>query len=47
MTLPGECVNDVQTVCFECGTVLDVQVCVSAAGFYIGFFCPQLRTLQP
>ena len=40
MTLPGECVNDTQTVCMECGTALDIQVLCSAAGYYIGFFCP-------
>ena len=40
MTLPGECVNDTQTACMECGTALDIQVLCSAAGYYIGFFCP-------
>ena len=40
MTLPGECVNDSQTVCFECGVELNIQVLSSAAGYYIGFFCP-------
>ena len=41
MTLPGECVNDIQTVCVECGAELNIQVLSSAAGYYIGFFCPQ------
>ena len=41
MTLPGECVNDVQTICMECGTTLDLQVLSSAAGYYIGFMCPE------
>lgn len=41
MTLPGECVLDTQTVCMECGTPLDIQVLCSAAGYYIGFFCPE------
>jgi len=41
MTLPGECVNDTQTVCIECGTELSIQVLSSAAGYYIGFCCPQ------
>jgi len=25
----------------ECGTALDIQVLCSAAGYYIGFFCPE------
>ena len=41
MTLPGECVFDTQTVCMECGTALDIQVLCSAAGYYIGFLCPE------
>ena len=41
MTLPGECVLDTKTACMECGTALDIQVLFSAAGFYIGFFCPE------
>ena len=40
MTLPGECVLDTKTACMECGTTLDIQVLCSAAGYYIGFFCP-------
>ena len=40
MAHPGECVNDVRTACFNCGTELAVKVCVSAAGHYMGFFCP-------
>jgi hypothetical protein len=40
MTLPGECVLDTQTVCMECGTALGIQVLCSAAGYYVGFFCP-------
>jgi len=40
MTLPGECVNATQTVCYECQAVLDIEVLRSAAGYYIGFFCP-------
>jgi hypothetical protein len=40
MTLPNECVNDTQTACMECGTALDIQVLCSAAGYYVGFFCP-------
>ena len=41
MTLPGECANEIQTVCMECGTTIDLQVLSSAAGYYIGFFCPE------
>lgn len=40
MTLPGECVNATRTACYECGTELTIRVCVSAAGYYLGFFCP-------
>ena len=39
MALPGECVNDMRTVCMDCKTPLDIQVLSSAAGYYIGFFC--------
>jgi hypothetical protein len=41
MALPGECANEIQTVCMECGTTIDLQVLSSAAGYYIGFFCPE------
>ena len=41
MALPGECVNSTETVCMECGTTLGLKVLASAAGYYIGFFCPQ------
>ena len=40
MAQPGECVNAIRTACSECDTELAVKVCVSGAGFYIGFFCP-------
>jgi hypothetical protein len=40
MALTGECVNASHTACIECGTELSVKVCASAAGYYIGFFCP-------
>jgi ribosomal protein L37AE/L43A len=39
MTLPGECVNDVETTCVECGEHMKIQVCRSAAGYYVGFWC--------
>jgi tRNA(Ile2) C34 agmatinyltransferase TiaS len=41
MTLPGECVNAIETTCYECGTRLSIDVQRSAAGYYIGFFCPE------
>jgi predicted RNA-binding Zn-ribbon protein involved in translation (DUF1610 family) len=41
MALPEECINETQTACMECGTVLTIQVLSSAAGYYIGFFCPE------
>ncbi|MFH1982981.1 MAG: hypothetical protein ABIL58_14160 [Pseudomonadota bacterium] len=40
MTLPGECVNDVVTNCCECRAELHIGVHRSAAGYYVGFFCP-------
>lgn len=40
MTLPGECVNATITKCMDCGVELKIQVLRSAAGYYIGFFCP-------
>ena len=40
MALTGECVNVSHTICIECGTELPIKVCASAAGYYIGFFCP-------
>ena len=39
MTLPGECVRDVATNCVECGAHLEIQVCKSMAGYYVGFWC--------
>ena len=41
MPLSGECVNDTQTVCIECGTALTIQVLCTVAGYYIGFICPE------
>ena len=40
MALPNECISDSRTVCMECSTALTIQVLSSAAGYYIGFFCP-------
>lgn len=39
MTLPGECVNDTETECFDCEEPMKIGVYQSGAGFYIGFFC--------
>ena len=39
MTLPGECVRDVETTCVDCGAHLEIQVCKSMAGYYVGFWC--------
>ena len=39
MTLPGECVRDVETNCVECGAHIEIQVCKSMAGYYVGFWC--------
>ena len=39
MTLPGECVRDVETSCVDCGAHLEIQVCKSMAGYYVGFWC--------
>ena len=41
MTLPGECVNSINTTCHECGTELNIGLQKSAAGYYIGFWCPE------
>lgn len=30
-----------ETTCSECGTTLPAKVLQSAAGFYIGYFCPK------
>jgi len=39
--LPGECVNDTVTTCTGwCETALKLKVLSSAAGYYLGFFCP-------
>ena len=39
MTLHGECIRDVETSCVECGAHLEIQVCKSMAGYYVGFWC--------
>ena len=41
MALLEERVNETQTACMECGTVQTIQVLSGAAGYYIGFFCPE------
>jgi hypothetical protein len=34
MALPGECVNDTNTTCHECGTELRIDILKSAAGYF-------------
>jgi len=41
MALPGEVLSTDVATCEDCGTVLPLKVLRSAAGYYIGFFCPQ------
>lgn len=38
--LPGECVGLNGTRC-NCGLDLPLEVCQSAAGYYLGYWCPQ------
>lgn len=38
MALPGEIGHSFET-CPDCGTVMVPQVCMSAAGYYIGTWC--------
>ena len=38
--LHGECVNDTETDCIDCGEHLFIGVHESGGGFYIGFWCP-------
>ena len=40
MALPGELRGLEGTTC-ECGEELKLQVCQSAAGYYLGYFCGQ------
>lgn len=36
---PGECVGGDGSECSECNTKLELQVCQSAAGYYLGYWC--------
>jgi hypothetical protein len=38
--LPGECVNDTVETCFDCRADMEIKVLSSAAGYYLGFMCP-------
>jgi len=38
--IPGECIGVTKTSCMECGEDMKIGVYSSAAGFYVGFFCP-------
>ncbi len=40
MMFQGETVlSGAQTSCFECGTELEMKVCRSGAGYYVGYWC--------
>jgi hypothetical protein len=39
--LPGECVGSLTETCFDCRSEMEIKVCKSAAGFYLGFICPK------
>lgn len=41
MALEGELKGLQGTTCMDCHTPLKLQVLQSAAGFYLGYFCPQ------
>lgn len=41
MALPGELKGTRGTVCSDCGNDLPLQVCRSAAGYYLGYICPE------
>ena len=42
MALPGEITGGAGSIkCSECNTTLPLKVCQSAAGYYIGYFCPE------
>ena len=41
MVLPGETVaTGAPMACLDCKKALKVRVCKSAAGYYVGFLCP-------
>jgi hypothetical protein len=40
MALEGEITGGHSTTTCECGKLLPLMVCHSAAGYYIGYFCP-------
>ena len=50
MTLSGECVNDTQTVCIECGAELNIQVCpvppaITSDSFVLGVALTAVRAV--
>ena len=47
MALPGECANETQTVCMECGTTIDLQVLMQCCRLLHRLFLPRVRSLQP
>lgn len=38
--LPGEIVGDTVETCFDCRADMEIKVLMSAAGYYLGFMCP-------
>lgn len=40
MTLPGEVLYLTEARCDDCEALMKIEVLRSAAGYYIGFFCP-------
>ena len=42
MALPGEITGGKHSIqCSECSTLLPLEVCKSAAGYYLGYMCPE------
>lgn len=39
MAMPGELRGTNGTTCMDCGARLELQVCKSAAGYYLGYWC--------
>ena len=39
--LPGETAGGEGSKCFECNTALELQVCQSAAGYWLGYWCDE------
>ena len=37
--MPGECLGMDGTKCMDCGTSLELKICSSPAGYYLGYIC--------